>query len=40
MDDGYLIKFDEENVTWHWDENYTQVLYPDAVELRPVACEM
>ena len=23
--DGYLIKFDAENVIWHWDDGYTQL---------------
>ena len=28
---GYVIKFDPENVTWHWDENYTQVFLSDGM---------
>lgn len=26
---GYIFKFDRENTTWHWDDNYTQVQLPD-----------
>ena len=26
---GYTHKFDKENTTWHWDNNYTEIQYPD-----------
>lgn len=28
-DSGYIVQFDSENTTWHWDDRYVQVNLPD-----------
>ena len=26
---GYIVQFDSENTTWHWDDRYVQINLPD-----------